>query len=64
MQEANGGVVGKVWWVYWSLLQSLETGRVNWGLGLKRGDELGCFRTTAAFLLVTRKPLMILELTG
>lgn len=35
---------------------------VNWGVGFE--DELGSFRTRAAFLLVTRKPLMIPGLTG
>lgn len=35
------------------------------GLGMEKGgDEIGSFRTTAEFLLVTHKPLMIPGLTG
>lgn len=34
------------------------------GVGLRPNDKLGSFRTTAEFLLVSRKPRMIPWLTG
>lgn len=64
MQEANGDGKGGDF-IGVSSSNHFRQEKSTGGLGLKRGgDELGSFRTTAMYLLVTRKPLMIPGTSG